>query len=190
MVKENLLLRNSVFPKGLYTENLNNMIYKKLIILLLVFNNLSCGIYSFNGASINEDVKTIKVNYISNKSSLAQPQLSSLMTEQLIDKFQSETNLVLTDFDAHVIFSGSIVKYDIKPVSIQNNEIAAQNRLTISVEIEHINTIDEKLSFKKIFNDYIDFDSNEILSEVEEDLNIEIVNNLIEDIFNEAFMNW
>ena len=155
-----------------------------------MFNNVSCGIYSFNGASINEDVKTVKVNYISNKSSLAQPRLSSLMTEQLIDKFQSETNLVITDNDAHVIFYGSIVKYDIKPVSIQNNEIAAQNRLTISVEIEHVNNIDEKLSFKKVFNDYIDFNSNEILSEIEEDLNIEIVNNLIEDIFNEAFMNW
>ena len=121
---------------------------------------------------------------------MAQPQLSSLLTELLIDKFQSETNLLITDDDAHVIFSGSIVKYDIKPVSIQNNEIAAQNRLTISVEIEHINNIDEKLSFKKIFNDYIDFDSSETLSEIEEDLNIEIVNNLVEDIFNEAFMNW
>ena len=166
------------------------MIYKKLIISLLILNNISCGVYSFNGASINEDVKTIKVNYISNKSSLAQPQLSSLLTELLIDKFQSETNLLITDDDAHVIFSGSIVKYDIKPVSIQNNEIAAQNRLTISVEIEHINNIDEKLGFKKIFNDYIDFDSSENLSEIEEDLNIEIVNNLVEDIFNEAFMNW
>ena len=166
------------------------MIYKKLIISVLILNYISCGVYSFNGASINEDVKTIKVNYISNKSSLAQPQLSSLLTELLIDKFQSETNLLITDYDAHVIFSGSIVKYDIKPVSIQNNEIAAQNRLTISVEIEHINNIDEKLGFKKIFNDYIDFDSSENLSEIEEDLNIEIVNNLVEDIFNEAFMNW
>ena len=62
--------------------------------------------------------------------------------------------------------------------------------LTISVEIEHINNVDEKLGFKKIFNDYIDFDSSENLSEIEEDLNIEIVNNLVEDIFNEAFMNW
>ena len=137
-----------ISERTLYRKQ-NNMIYKKLIISLIILNYISCGVYSFNGASINEDVKTIKVNYISNKSSLAQPQLSSLLTELLIDKFQSETNLLITDYDAHVIFSGSIVKYDIKPVSIQNNEIAAQNRLTISVEIEHINNIDEKLGLKK-----------------------------------------
>ena len=108
----------------------------------------------------------------------------------LISKCQAETDLTITNNDSDLLFSGEITKYEIQPVSIQNNEIAAQNRLTISLKINYINNLDSSLSFEKNFTDYVDFNSNSILSEVEEELNITIVNNLIDDIFNSAFMNW
>lgn len=167
-----------------------NSIYNIIIFFFtwLVLNG--CGIYSFSGASIPENAKTIKINYIKNNADLIQPNLSNFLTESLINKCQTETNLTLTNNSSNLIFYGEITQYEIQPVSIQNNEIAAQNRLTISVKISYINNLDTSLNFEKIFTDYVDFDSNSVLSEIEEELSNTVVNNLIEDIFNNAFMSW
>ena len=96
----------------------------------------------------------------------------------------------MTNNSSDLIFYGEITQYEIQPVSIQDNEIAAQNRLTISEKISYINNLDTSLNFEKIFTDYVDFDSNSVLSEIEEELSSTVVNNLIEDIFNNTFMNW
>ena len=167
-----------------------NLLKQLIIFYFLNMIISSCGIYSFSGASIPENAETIKIHYIKNNADLVQPNLSNLLTESLISKCQAETDLTITNNDSDLLFSGEITKYEIQPVSIQNNEIAAQNRLTISLKISYTNNLDSSLSFEKNFTDYVDFNSNSILSEVEEELNITIVNNLIDDIFNSAFMNW
>ena len=77
-----------------------------------------------------------------------------------------------------------------QPIAIQNNETAAQNRLTISVEINYINAINNSDNFKQNFIHYSDFNSDENFLEMEETLNNIIIENLVEDIFNKAFMNW
>ena len=115
------------------------MIYKNyflhyiIIVMLLIFN--SCGIYSFTGASIPEEANTICVYYIKNEANLIEPNLSNTLTENLINKCLTETNLNLKDGEGDITFSGKITKYTVKPISIQNNETAAQNRLSIAVEI-------------------------------------------------------
>lgn len=167
-----------------------NLLKQLIIFYFLNMIISSCGIYSFSGASIPENAETIKIHYIKNNADLIQPNLSNLLTESLISKCQAETDLTITNNDSDILFSGEITKYEIQPVSIQDNEIAAQNRLTISLKISYTNNLDSSLSFEKNFTDYVDFNSNSILSEVEEELNITIVNNLIDDIFNSAFMNW
>ena len=161
-----------------------------IIACLLIILINSCGVYSLSGASIPENAKTIKIHYIKNNADLIQPSLSNLLTETLINKCQAETDLTITNQSSDLLFSGEISKYEVEPISIQNNELAAQNRLTISLKINYINHLESSLNFEKTFTDYVDFDSNSILSEIEEDLNILIVNNLVEDIFNTAFMNW
>ena len=164
----------------------------RLIIIFCFLTILinGCGIYSFSGASIPENAKTININYIKNNADLIQPNLSNLLTESLMSKCQAETGLTITNKSSDLLFSGEITRYEVQPISIQDNEIAAQNRLTISLKINYINNLDSSLSFEKNFTDYVDFDSGSILSEIEEELSIVIVNNLVEDIFNSAFMNW
>lgn len=170
------------------------MIYKiantRLIYISICCVIASCNIYSFSGASISEKTKTIEVNYINNEAGLIQPNLSNLLTESLITKCQRETNLEITNTNGDVLFTGTIVHYIIEPIAIENNEIAAKNRLSIAVEINFINKIDNTKSFNKKFTEYIDFNSDAIFTDIEEDLNITIVDNLVEDIFNSAFMNW
>jgi len=167
----------------------------KLLLHLIVICLLSlfvsgCGIYSFSGASIPDAAETISVSYIENEAELIQPNLSNNVTESLITKCLTETNLTPKEKDADIKFSGTIKKYTLEPISIQNNETAAQNRLTISLEITYINTLDGSQNFNKVFTHYADFNSNENFSEIEESLNNTIIINLIDDIFNDALVNW
>ena len=157
-------------------------------ILLLTING--CGVYSFSGASIPDEAKTIYIHYIKNEATLIEPNLSNKLTESLKTKCLTESHLVWGDQQSEINFSGRIKKYEVSPIAIENNETAAKNRLTISVEVTYNNQFDPTQNFNTVFTDYTDFDSDENFYEEEEELNDIIINNLIEDIFNAAFSNW
>ena len=167
------------------------MIYRNLYYIYLFIMIVSgCSIYSFSGASIPEEANTVSIHYIENHADLIQPTLSSDLTESLIEKCQTETNLIMTKKNGDLQFFGKIIKYELQPIAIQNNETAAQNRLTISVEINYINTINNSDNFNQNFIHYSDFNSDQNFLEIEETLNNIIIEDLVEDIFNKAFMNW
>ena len=160
---------------------------------IFVFANIllcACGIYSFTGASITSDAETVSIGYFQNNASMVQPTLSNNMTESLKDQFISQTNLSLTDASGDLQFEGEITGYKVKPIAIQANETAAQNRLTISVKVTFTNTLDENQNYSQSFSHYADFDSSQDLSSVETELIDQIVEVLSENIFNKAVANW
>src|SRR6187551_1681607 len=104
--------------------------------LMLCIIMPSCKVgYSFTGASISPDVKTFTVKFFTKTAALGPASMSQKFTERLKDKFISQTNLLHTDRNGDLIFEGSIVNYIISPIAIQANEIAAQNRLSITVNV-------------------------------------------------------
>ena len=158
------------------------------VILTFIYG---CGIYSFSGTSIAEEIKTVSINYIKNEAKLIQPNLSTLITEKLITKCQIEANLLAsTDPGGDISFYGKIINYTIIPVAINSTEQATQNRLTITVEMIFINKFNDKENFNKTFSQYTDFNSNDNFSDLEEDLCKVIVDDLIDDIFNFALVSW
>ena len=159
--------------------------------ILLVINLLvSCGIYSFTGASIPTETKTISTEHFFNKATTIQPNLSQVFTEKLKDIFIEQTNLMLIEDEGDLSLSGHISKYEITPIAIQSNETAGKNRLTIAVNVTFRSTVDSKSNFEQIFSRYRDYNSSENISEIEETLIDEICNELVEDIFNKAVVNW
>tara|TARA_B100000900_G_C20575312_1_gene715075 strand:- start:308 stop:808 length:501 start_codon:yes stop_codon:yes gene_type:complete len=166
-------------------------VIKKLSIFVFASILLfACGIYSFTGASISTDAETVSIGYFQNNASMVQPILSNSMTENLKDKFISQTNLSLTDASGDLKFEGEITGYKVRPIAIQANETAAQNRLTISVRVTFTNTLDENQNYSQSFSHYADFDSSQDLSIVETELIEQIVEVLSENIFNKAVANW
>ena len=159
------------------------------VVCYLLFTS-SCGIYSFTGASISPDVKTVSVSTFPNYAPIVAPMLSQSFTEALKDKFLSQTSLSVIEKSGDLHFEGAITGYAVKPISISGNETAAQKRLTVTIKVDFTNKIDEKSNFSKSFSRYTDFDSNVNLSDVEEELIEEINEMLVEDIFNEAVVNW
>ncbi|MBS1652324.1 MAG: LptE family protein [Bacteroidetes bacterium] len=164
----------------------------KYILLLFLFFSLSfCRTkVSLSGASIPPDAKTISVALFPNNSSLAPPTLSQRFTERLRDLVSQQTSLGLVKTNGDLQFEGYISDYNVAPINIQNNDQAAQNRLTITVYVKFINKIDETKSFEQSFTRYADFLSSNPLSTVELGLSTEINRQLTEDIFNKAFNNW
>jgi len=163
----------------------------RLILTILISISItSCGIYSFTGASIPTEAKTISVDYFTNKAANVQPSLSQVFTEILKDMFLEQTNLSLSENEGDLRFSGYISEYQIKPMAIKANETAGKNRLTISVKVTYNNSLDAKNNFENTFSRFLDYDSAQNISDIENTLIEEITNELAEDVFNKAFVNW
>lgn len=161
-----------------------------ILILVLSISLGACKIYSFSGASISPDTKTVAVDYIENNAALVNPTLSQALTESLKDRIVSQTGLSLVRTTADIEFEGTIIDYNVRPMAIQGNEYASQNRLTISVKIKFNNNKDESKNFDQVFTRYADFPGTENLATVEAELIKTINTQLIDDIFNKAFVNW
>ncbi|MBW6501535.1 MAG: hypothetical protein K0B05_09095 [Bacteroidales bacterium] len=146
--------------------------------------------YSFTGASISPQVKTLSVQYFQNRASLVQPGLSQQLTDALIDKCKAQTNLGITSGVGDVNFEGEITDYNTRPGTVSADARAAVNRFTISVRVKFTNAVDPDLSYEQTFSRYEDYDSSFDLSAVEAELSGKIITLLVEDIFNRAFVNW
>ena len=150
----------------------------------------ACGVYSFTGASIPAEARTISVDYFPNNAQLVQPTLSQVFTEALQDKFLRQTNLRLTDANGDLHFEGNITGYSTQPTAIAGDDRAALNRLTISVRVRFFNEYDPENDFERTFSRFYDYPSNLSLAEVEDEAIRAITQALVEDIFNQAVVNW
>lgn len=146
--------------------------------------------YSLSGASIPAEAKTFSVAYFPNNAPMVAPILSSTLTDELTQKFASQTRLVQVPEGGDFAFEGEIVGYTSTTSSVSSGDYALQNRLTITVKVKFTNAIDDKMSFNRTFSAYSDYDSTRLLTEVEGELITEIVSQLVTDIFQAAASNW
>jgi hypothetical protein len=175
-------------------KNINKLPKRRILLLLSGIGILmlsGCIIkYSFTGASIPAGVKTVSIQYFQNRASLVQPGLSQYLTDALIDKCKAQTNLSQVNNIGDVNFEGEITEYNTRPLTVAADAQAATNRFTITVKVKFTNAVDPNLSYEQSFSRYEDYNSNLDLSQVEKELSDKIVDLLVEDIFNKAFVNW
>ncbi len=146
--------------------------------------------YSFTGANLSPDIKTFTVYYFPNRARLINPTLSQIFTEDLKSKLQRQTSLDELADSGDIEFEGQITGYEVRPMSIQKDDLAAQNRLTITVKLKYTNNKVPEQSFEKSFSAFDDFDSSLTLSDIEDGLVPDIIKKLHEDIFNATIANW
>lgn len=163
---------------------------KLLLPLVMVVFIAACGIYKFNDTSIAPDVHTISVYTIENKAMKVNPTLSNTLTVALQDKYRKLTKLEMLEDGGDLEVSGYITSYEVTPTAVTSEEVAAQNRLTITVKITFKNNKHPEEDFDTSFAAFQDFDSTISLDAVEAQLVDEIVEILVEDIFNRTVANW
>ncbi len=148
-----------------------------------------CGIYSFSGATI--EGKNINIHQLENKARNVVPSLSTTLTTKVRSRILSQTGLKpVNKDDADYDITGIITTYEVTVTGATNVQTASKNRLTISLEVTFKNRMNDKADFTQTFTRFSDFDASQILQNVESALIEDIGNQLADDIFNKAFVNW
>ena len=172
-------------------------IYKRLAMLALLLSTTllsGCifmkGGYSLSGASIPEGAKTFSVAFFTNNAPMVSPSMSSTLVEALKDKFSRQTKLKLVEENGDFAFEGEIVGYSSTTASVSSDNYAVLNRLTITVQVRFTNVVVPENSFNQRFSAYTDYDSTQLLTDIQSDLDQEVVKQLVTDIFQAAAANW
>ena len=170
---------------------MTRLLARILLLLAAALTLSACGIYSFSGTSIQNDVNTINIDYFEYKAQKVNPSLSNDITEALRTRFRRMTRLEQVEQDGDLEITGEIVGYNVAPAAVSADEIATRNRLTVTVRVNFTNRKYPEDDFDgKSFSAYADYDTTNTLDAVESALCTEIVDKLIEDIFNATVAQW
>ncbi|MEM8847586.1 MAG: LptE family protein [Bacteroidota bacterium] len=170
---------------------------KKIMIVGLLtsmFYVAGCGAYNFSGADIGT-AQSFQVNFFQNyadqsPSSIIVPSLDRDFTLALQDQINNLTSLSLTGSNGDLLYEGEIVEYRVTPMTATSDQLTAQNRLTMSVNVRFFNKTKEDSDFEKRFSFFFDFDATASLTSVQAQAHEEIFERLTQDIFNASLGNW
>ena len=161
------------------------------LIIPFLWLSQSCGVYSFTGASIPPEMKTVSVEFFENGAPLVVPYLSQQFTEALKERIRNQSKLSLVRNEGDANFEGRITDYNIRPTAIQANDRAGLLRLSITVSVKYTNTLKPDLGFEESFTRSKEFSIQTRSQQTQEPELIRDINaQLTEDIFNKAFANW
>lgn len=147
--------------------------------------------YKFNGSAIDYNVyKTISVGQFPIRAALVYPPLQQTFENALLDYIARNTRLQNVDNNGDITLEGEITGYNLSPQAVTENALASKTRLTITVRIRYTDNKNDKNNVDQSFSAYEDFDSNEMLTDVQDQLCQEITEQLIDLIFNATLGNW
>jgi hypothetical protein len=168
------------------------MIWKNWINLCLMGGMLitlsSC--YSFKGASLDPNLKTIQISNIRMETAGGPANLSLTINEKLKEYFQRNTSLKINNKNPDLQIEGSIIGYELTPQAPTGDDKAGLNRLTLTIQFRLINRLDEDKNFEQEFSFYQDFPQNQTLPQVEKELIPKLVDQIILDLFNKIAGDW
>lgn len=166
--------------------------YRIGLLCMLTALVTACSIsYKFNGASIDyTKVKTITIKDFPNQAPLVYPHLSQLFTETLKDIYIRQTRLQLVPNNGDLELEGEITGYELTPTAVKENSFASQTKLTITVRVRYSNRVNPEEDFEQTFSAYREFDSNRMLQDVQEEISTEIIDELVDQIYNATVANW
>jgi hypothetical protein len=168
------------------------MIWKNWInflgILCICAGLNSC--YSFKGASLDPNLKTLQVSNIRMETAGGPANLSLEINEKLKEYFQRNTSLNITNKNPDLTIEGSIVGYELTPQAPTGDDKAGLNRLTLRIQFRLTNRLDEDKNFEQEFSFYQDFPQSQTLSQVEKSLIPKLLDQIILDLFNKIAGDW
>lgn len=165
---------------------------RALMMLMLLTPMGGCTIsYKLNGAAIDYQVyKTIYVSQFPIRAALVYPPLQQTFENELLDYITRNTRLSTVDSGGDLQLEGEITGYSLSPQAVTENAYASKTRLTITVHVKYTDTRQESNDVDQTFSAYRDFDSSEMLTDVQDQLCNEISKELVDLIFNATLGNW
>lgn len=147
--------------------------------------------YKFNGTVIDYNIiKSISIEDFTNQAAMVYAPLTNVLNERIKDTYTRQTRLNLIDRNADLELSGEVVGYDITPMAVNANSMAAETRLTLRVNVRYTNNTNHEEDFEKTYSAYRNFDSNLMLNDVQDQLIEELVDEICDNIYNDTVANW
>ncbi|GAB1415642.1 LptE family protein [Paludibacter sp.] len=161
-----------------------------LLFFVLLFN--SCLIsYTFNGASIDyAKTKSISIADFVNVAELVHPPLAQEFSEKLRDKYAKQTRLQLLKSNGDLQLEGEIIGYQLTPMSIGQDSYSAETKLTLTVNVRFANRANSEDDFEKKYSAFQSFDSNKMITDVQDELLATITDDIIDNIYNDTVAKW
>ena len=165
---------------------------RNLLVCLCLMIVTACSIsYKFNGASIDyTKVKTIMISDFTNQASYVNPTLAPEFTEELKDIYIRQTRLEQVTSNGDLALEGEVTGYDFTPMAVKEDALASQTRLTITVRVRYMNNTNPDEDFEQSFSAYREFDSNLMVQQVESSLCAEIIEEIVDQVYNATVANW
>lgn len=157
---------------------------------LLLTVNTSCGIYSFKGATLSPDIKSVTIVNFTMSTAGGPANMALQFNEKMKEYYQRNTSLALLPSNGDMQLEGTITGYEVTPTAPTANDQAAFNRLTITIQVKFTNNKDEEKNFDQSFSFFKDFPQNQTLSQVESRLIPTILDQIVQDIFNKSAGDW
>lgn len=167
---------------------------KKTALLAFVafFLASSCAIsYKFNGASIDySKVRTIAIIDFTNQATLVYPPLISSFNESLKDSYSKQTRLEFTKRNGDLNIEGEITGYSLTPLAVGSDAYAAETRLTLTARVRFTNNTNHEEDFERTFSANRTFSSTSTFESVQDQLVTELIDEIVEGIYNATVANW
>ena len=165
---------------------------RNLLVCLCLLIATACSIsYKFNGASIDyTKVKTIMISDFTNQASYVNPTLAPEFTEELKDIYIRQTRLEQVTSNGDLALEGEVTGYDFTPMAVKEDALASQTRLTITVRVRYMNNTNPDEDFEQSCSAYREFDSNLMVQQVESSLCAEIIEEIVDQVYNATVANW
>ncbi len=165
---------------------------KALLLLVMALSWQSCRIsYKLNGAALDYNIyHTIYVSNFPIRAALVYPPLQQTFENELLDYITRNTRLRTVDTAADLQLEGEITGYNLSPQAVTEDAYASKTRLTISVRVKYIDNKQEGKDIDQTFSAYRDFDSSQMLTDVQDDLCSQISKELVDLIYNATLGNW
>lgn len=164
--------------------------------ILIVLAALTAGsgckpVFTLNGAALDYTVyKTVHISDFPIRAALVYAPLQQIFENQLLDYVQRNTRLQTTDGASDLVLEGEITGYNLTPQAVTEDAYASKTRLTINVRVKYTDNLNDKNNVDQTFSAYRDFDANELLIDVQDQLCQEISKELVDLIFNATLGNW
>lgn len=160
------------------------------VFMCLMSSIILSSCYSFKGASLAQDLKTIQINNIRMETAGGPTNLSLTINEKIKEYFQRNTTLKIINQNPDLLLEGAIIGYEMTPQAPTSDDKAGLNRLTLKIQFSLVNRLDETKNFEQEFSFYQDFPQNQTLSQVEKSLVPKLADQIILDLFNKIAGDW
>ncbi|MBR1808124.1 MAG: LptE family protein [Paludibacteraceae bacterium] len=163
-----------------------------VILLLTALSLQSCLIsFKFNGASIDySKTKSIAIADFPNNAALVHPPLANDLSEGIRDIYTKQTRLTVNRRGGDLELEGEITGYDLTPMAVSADSYSSETKLTITVKVRFTNNVNPEESFEKTYSAFQNFDSSQLLNDVQDELCAIMIKEIAENIYNDTVAKW